>query len=106
MTDKVRDELAGFVIRAQYGSPGQTTAEIVDAILEKFDVTEKPEPPAPFGTVRVSASSNGRSINVFINNGDGTWTAIFHDKGHGEGYLSWSTSWTGPDPGDKEVFRP
>ncbi|AXF51643.1 hypothetical protein CONSTELLA_153 [Mycobacterium phage Constella] len=106
MRDKVRDELASHIVRAQYGSPRQTTYEAVDAILEKFDVTEKPGPAVPFGTIRVTASSDGRAVNVFISNGDGTWVTIFHDKGHGEGHLNWSAPWDGLDPGEKEVFRP
>ncbi|ADA83807.1 hypothetical protein SEA_PEPE_72 [Mycobacterium phage Pepe] len=60
----------------------------------------------PFGTIRVTASSDGRAVNVFISNGDGTWVTIFHDKGHGEGHLDWSAPWGALLPGEEEVFRP
>ncbi|WNM65298.1 hypothetical protein SEA_GRECOETEREO_83 [Mycobacterium phage GrecoEtereo] len=105
MTDN-RLRVAAETLLQYNGVDPMTSNLVVGLIFDKFDVTEKPEPPAPFGTIRVEASSNGRSINVFISNGDGTWVQIFHDKGYGEGHLDWCAPWDDLPPGKEEVFRP
>ncbi|QHB37501.1 hypothetical protein PP339_gp098 [Mycobacterium phage Onyinye] len=83
-------------------------SEFADAMRRLgFNIIEDAgEHPAPFGTIRATASSDGRAVNVFISNGDGTWVTIFHDKGHGDGHLNWSTPWDDLLPGKEEVFRP
>ncbi|AZF98232.1 hypothetical protein SEA_BONES_65 [Mycobacterium phage Bones] len=100
MTDKVRDQLEDFIIRARFASPKPTITdlvdEVVDEILEKFDITEKPEPEAPVGTVRV----NKIRTAVYVKASAAHWIAVYNN-----GSVLELDNQCGPW-GDTEVFRP
>ena len=87
-----RDTLAELIYDAT-GTLGQTSSEnLADAILEKFDVTEKPE---PIGTVR-----QGRCGTLYLKTSPVRWLGLYLG-GETQELEDHRGPW-----GDTEVFRP
>ncbi|UJE15534.1 hypothetical protein SEA_DUSSY_68 [Mycobacterium phage Dussy] len=107
MTDKVRDQLEDFIIWARFASPKPTTTdlvnEIVDAILEKFDVTEKPD---PIGLITVSRDDSQAFRVITIKVAKSEWIDIFLDADQPERATVQRRKTPVGTSLDREVFRP
>ncbi|QCG77392.1 hypothetical protein SEA_SUMTER_63 [Mycobacterium phage Sumter] len=78
-------------------------------LLKKFDITEKPEPEVPIGTVRVRRGDyEPEGASIYIKVGANRWVGIYT----GEVYSKYSKGFYvndhlhGGEWGDTEVFRP
>ncbi|QAY05710.1 hypothetical protein SEA_FUSHIGI_62 [Mycobacterium phage Fushigi] len=77
---------------------GASSAAIAEKLVEKYDITEKPEPRDPIGTVR--ATRVGRPWSVYVKTDEETWLALYSS-----GVRTELSDNDGPW-GNVEVFRP
>lgn len=75
--------------------PGYNLDLMAESLLEKYDVSEKPE---PVGTIRRSGTSN----TLYIKSTPDTWIGVYlNNGGHTEKLSAKNGPW-----GDTEVYRP
>lgn len=86
---------------------GLSHLAIMDAttnLLKKFDITEKPEPEVPIGTVRVrNRPLEGPSIYIKV--GAYRWVGVYTGEVYSKGFYV-NDHLPGGEWGDTEVFRP
>ncbi|AEK32635.1 hypothetical protein GEORGE_69 [Mycobacterium phage George] len=88
---------------------GASSAAIAEKLVEKYDITEKPEPEVPIGTVRVRRGDyEPEGTSIYIKVGANRWVGVYT----GEVYSKYSKGvyvndhLHGDEWGDTEVFRP
>lgn len=88
---------------------GLSHLAIMDAttdLLKKFDITEKPEPEAPIGTVRVRRSDyEPEGASIYIKVGAYRWVGVYTGEAYSKGVYV-NDHLHGGEWGDTEVFRP
>ncbi|QEA11350.1 hypothetical protein SEA-BUTTONS_63 [Mycobacterium phage Buttons] len=82
------------------------SVELVEKVLERFDITEKPEPEAPIGTVRVRRSDyEPEGTSIYIKVGAYRWVGVYTGEAYSKGVYV-NDHLHGGEWGDTEVFRP
>ncbi|AUX81810.1 hypothetical protein SEA_FAJEZEEL_67 [Mycobacterium phage Fajezeel] len=82
------------------------SVELVEKVLEKYDITEKPEPEAPIGTVRVRRSDyEPEGTSIYIKVGAYRWVGVYTGEAYSKGVYV-NDHLHGGEWGDTEVFRP
>ncbi|WAB09654.1 hypothetical protein PBI_LICORICE_67 [Mycobacterium phage Licorice] len=82
------------------------SVELVEKVLEKYDITEKPEPEAPIGTVRVRRSDyEPEDASIYIKVGAYRWVGVYTGEAYSKGFYV-NDHLPGGEWGDTEVFRP
>ncbi|AVO25673.1 helix-turn-helix DNA binding domain protein [Mycobacterium phage McGuire] len=75
-------------------------------LLKRFDITEKPEPEAPIGTVRVRRSDyEPEGTSIYIKVGAYRWVGVYTGEAYSKGVYV-NDHLHGGEWGDTEVFRP
>ncbi|AVO25491.1 hypothetical protein SEA_KYKAR_68 [Mycobacterium phage Kykar] len=73
---------------------------------EKHDITEKPEPEAPIGTVRVRRGDyEPEDASIYIKVGAYRWVGVYTGEAYSKGFYV-NDHLPGGEWGDTEVFRP
>ncbi|AAN12711.1 hypothetical protein LITTLEE_64 [Mycobacterium phage LittleE] len=78
---------------------GASSAAIAEKLLEKYDITEKPEPRDPIGTVRATLLLSSLAA-VYVKVDDETWLTLY-SNGDADELSDHKGPW-----GNVEVFRP
>ncbi|AHB29768.1 hypothetical protein GRADUATION_72 [Mycobacterium phage Graduation] len=92
-----KTELRNLIYTARVS--GRSSAAIVAELLEKYDITEKPEPRDPIGTVRATLLMSSLAA-VYVKIDDETWLTLY-SNGDADELSDHKGPW-----GNVEVFRP
>ncbi|AAG59765.1 gp60 [Mycobacterium phage Bxb1] len=105
MTDiNIQDLVDLIYIESSLGV--SASVELVEKVLEKYDITEKPEPEAPIGTVRVRRSDfEPEGTSIYIKVGAYRWVGVYTGEAYSKGVYV-NDHLHGGEWGDTEVFRP
>ncbi|AOQ29427.1 helix-turn-helix DNA binding domain protein [Mycobacterium phage Maroc7] len=98
-----KTELRNLIYTARVS--GRSSAAIVAELLEKYDITEKPEPEAPIGAVRVRRDDYApEDAAIYIKVGANRWVGVYTGEVYSKGFYV-NDHLPGDEWGDTEVYR-